>query len=190
MRYYQGIIDMHTISKGSKYKELKKSFVIFICTFDPFGENRYIYTFENTCRENKNLTLNDETLKVIVNVYGTVGNISSELKAVLDYIAKGIANTDYTKNLDNAVEKVRNDEEWRAEYMTLYMRDVENQQLGDYKRIVSSIRKKKDTLSSDFFIDMFDISDNEYNKIIYFINNKPDMDDEDIADKILNDEKE
>ena len=113
MRYYQGIIDMHTISKGSNYKELKKSFVIFICTFDPFGENRPIYTFENTCRENKDLMLNDGALKVIVNVEGTVGNISSEFKAVLDYIAKEIADTDYTRSLDNPVEKVRNDEECR-----------------------------------------------------------------------------
>ena len=198
MRYYQGIIDMHTISKGSEYKELKKSFVIFICTFDPFGENRYIYTFENTCRENKDLTLNDEALKVIVNVYGTVGNISSELKAVLDYIAKGIANTDYTKNLDIAVEKVRNDEEWRQEYMTLYMRDKENQEIGEergkvlgsYTKTISLIRGKKGKCDEDTLADWYDIDKSSCHKIIFYIDNYPNMNDEDIAKKLFNIEEE
>ena len=198
MRYYQGIIDMHTISKGSNYKELKKSFVIFICTFDPFGKGRYIYTFENTCKEDNTLTLNDEALKIIVNVCGTVGNINSELKAVLDYIAKGIANTDYTKNLDNAVEKVRNDEEWRQEYMTLYMRDIENQEIGEergkmigkFSEKISSIRRKKDRFGEDDLVDLYDIDKSSCHKIIFYIDNYPNMNDEDIAKKLFNIEEE
>ena len=35
-RYYQGLIDLNTIEKDTNYKELKESFIIFICTFDPF----------------------------------------------------------------------------------------------------------------------------------------------------------
>ena len=38
-RYYQGFIDMDLIEKGADYSKLKKSFVIFICTFDLFGKN-------------------------------------------------------------------------------------------------------------------------------------------------------
>ena len=34
MRYYQGMIDLNIIDKGEDYASLKKSFVIFICTFD------------------------------------------------------------------------------------------------------------------------------------------------------------
>ena len=37
MRYYQGMIDLNILEKGENYKNLKKSFVIFICTFDLFG---------------------------------------------------------------------------------------------------------------------------------------------------------
>ncbi len=37
MRYYQGLIDLNIIDKGEEYSSLKKSFVIFICTYDPFG---------------------------------------------------------------------------------------------------------------------------------------------------------
>ena len=50
-RYYQGVIDLHILEKGEDYTALRKSFVIFICTYDPFGKDRYIYTFENRCRE-------------------------------------------------------------------------------------------------------------------------------------------
>lgn len=48
MRYYQGVIDLNILDKGQDYTTLKKSYVIFICTFDPFGEDRHIYTYCNT----------------------------------------------------------------------------------------------------------------------------------------------
>lgn len=51
MRYYQGMIDLNILEKGENYKNLKKSFVIFICTFDLFGLGRHVYTFENRCIE-------------------------------------------------------------------------------------------------------------------------------------------
>ncbi len=50
-RYYQSVIDINMIEKGTGYKALKKSYVIFICTFDLFGRGRHIYHFENLCRE-------------------------------------------------------------------------------------------------------------------------------------------
>ena len=51
-RYYQGMIDLNILEKGENYKDLKRSFVIFVCTFDLFGERRHIYTFENRCLQN------------------------------------------------------------------------------------------------------------------------------------------
>lgn len=43
-RYYQGMIDLNLIKKGEDYKTLRKSYIIFICIFDPFGK---IYTVMN-----------------------------------------------------------------------------------------------------------------------------------------------
>ncbi len=54
------------ISKGEDYDRLKKSFVIFICTFDPFGKGRHLYTFGNRCNEDVSLVLGDETSKVFL----------------------------------------------------------------------------------------------------------------------------
>ena len=37
-RYYQGAMDVDSLSAGKKYSELKDSYVIFICIPDIFGE--------------------------------------------------------------------------------------------------------------------------------------------------------
>ena len=54
-RYYQGMIDLNLLDKGMDYTQLKQSFVIFVCTFDPFHIGRHVYTFENRCVEDPNL---------------------------------------------------------------------------------------------------------------------------------------
>ena len=44
-RFYQGIIDLKDLEKGHDYTELKDSYVIFICTFDPFNKGEAYYEF-------------------------------------------------------------------------------------------------------------------------------------------------
>lgn len=51
------------IDKGQSYKKLNPSYVIFICQFDLFHMGRHIYTFENICREDKNISLGDGVVK-------------------------------------------------------------------------------------------------------------------------------
>ncbi|MBQ9010498.1 MAG: Rpn family recombination-promoting nuclease/putative transposase, partial [Clostridia bacterium] len=46
-RFYQSMIDIRVLEKGQNYRKLKKSFIIFICNYDPYGKSRYIYTFRN-----------------------------------------------------------------------------------------------------------------------------------------------
>ena len=85
-RYYQGMIDINLLSKSMNYSKLKKSFVIFICTFDPFDRDAYVYTFQNTCKEYPEMELGDDTYKIFFNTNGKNGNVSSELKELLEYI--------------------------------------------------------------------------------------------------------
>lgn len=58
-RYYQSAVDINMIEKGLDYGLLKKSYVIFICSFDLFGKGRRIYHFENLCREDPSVRLED-----------------------------------------------------------------------------------------------------------------------------------
>lgn len=39
-RYYQGMIDLNILAKGEDYINLRKSLVIFICTFDPLWKGK------------------------------------------------------------------------------------------------------------------------------------------------------
>ena len=55
--YYQGMIDMALLGKGkdATYDQLNTSFIIFICTFDLFGEGLPMYTFRHRCVEKENV---------------------------------------------------------------------------------------------------------------------------------------
>ena len=60
-RYYQNIIGTTMLRRGMHYRELKKAYVIFICTFDPFGAGLPVYHFTYRCRENCHLQWGDLT---------------------------------------------------------------------------------------------------------------------------------
>ena len=130
MRYYQSVLDISILAPGVDYETLNRSHVVFICNYDPFGRGRYIYTFENRCIEEPDLPLGDETTKTIINIAGTSGSISSELKEVLHYLNAGRATGSYTKRLDEAVHRVKVSEERRHEYMVMMIHDMEIREEG------------------------------------------------------------
>jgi predicted transposase/invertase (TIGR01784 family) len=129
-RYYQGMIDLNILEKGDNYKDLKRSFVIFVCTFDLFGEGRHIYTFENRCIQNPELSLGDDTTKIILNTKGTMDDVTPEMKRLLDFIDGKEPEDDFTRELDEAVQAVRKNEKWRLDYMTLQMHYQEKYERG------------------------------------------------------------
>ena len=77
-RYYQGMMDWQIIDKGEYYKKLNKSYIIFICLFDVYGKGRHRYTFENMCKEDKSISMGDDTAKIFLNAKGTMNDISTE----------------------------------------------------------------------------------------------------------------
>ena len=64
VRYYHSQMDMDLLGSSNEYRELPKAYVIFICNFDPFGEGKYCYTFENRCIEELPLNLGDESKSI------------------------------------------------------------------------------------------------------------------------------
>lgn len=130
MRYYQSVMDINILAPGVDYRNLRRSFVIFLCNYDPFEEGRYLYTFENRCLQDLQLAFGDETIKVIVNTRGTIGRISERLKEIVVYLNEGKAAGDYTRQLENAVQLVKTSEERRHEYMVRMIRDMELREEG------------------------------------------------------------
>ena len=124
-RYYQGMIDLNTIEKGENYKKLKESYVIFICTFDPFHQEKAQYTFENFCIEDKELRLNDGAKKIFFNAKDYINAEDEEIREFLKYVNGEKSDSAFVKEIEDRVAQIKASEEWRLEYMTLLMREQE-----------------------------------------------------------------
>ena len=67
-------------------KQLKPGYIIFICSFDPFGKGRCQYVFEEYCKE-ADIPLGDETQKIFFNTNGTdTENVTPELLHLFEYL--------------------------------------------------------------------------------------------------------
>ena len=118
-RYYQGVADVNQIRAGAEYSELKNSYIIFINTFDLFGRDFPIYTFEHFCREDKTLALADGTFRVFINAASTQKNMPPELRGFLDYLLSGLPCSDLTGRIEQRVDSARSNKNWEVSYMTL-----------------------------------------------------------------------
>lgn len=129
-RYYQGMIDLNLIEKGVPYIELNKTYVIFICTFDPFGKNRYCYTFKNRCEEDDEVELRDDVIRIFFNTKGNTEDIPEKAKQLLHYIETKETTNDFTRILDTEVERVKQNKLWRREYMKEFLHDFDVREEG------------------------------------------------------------
>lgn len=129
-RYYHSEMDSYQIQAGHKYTELKASIVIFICGFDLFEQDRSIYTFKTICKEDTELELNDKRTSVFVNLKGSREGLPPELVCLLDYLESSEATDDFTDRINGRVENLKNDFEWRENYMMLEMKMEERFEAG------------------------------------------------------------
>ena len=148
MRYYQGAIDGDNLKRGEHYSVLKPTYIIFICPFAPFEDfNRHIYTFQERCKEEPSLLLlGSATNKIILSTKGTEDDITPELKNFLDYVETGAANDDYTKEMNNAVRVIKNNEKARLEFMSYEMNLLERE--INVRNEMSKIISQKDNIIS------------------------------------------
>ena len=83
-RYYQAILDTDLLAAGASYGVLNRTFIIFICPFDPFGAGRHIYTFRNLCIEDRTLELDDGATRIFLNTKGTRDDVDDSVRAFLN----------------------------------------------------------------------------------------------------------
>ena len=186
MRYYQAMLDLTFFPAGADYNEMRKSYVIFICNFDPYSRGRYIYTFERRCIEEQDLPAGDEARKVVVNTKGIKGDISPELKEAVIYLDREEITGPYSQELDDAVNALKSSEERRQEYMMLMTYMAEQKASGKYIAKVEQIRKwmnKQKKLSMEETADAIDVSVSVFEEVLSLIKEHPEWDDEDIADR-------
>ena len=89
MRYYQGLIDLDKLKHGQHYRNLGDTFIIFICPFKVFRDNRHVHTFRNLCVESPNVALDDGATKVFLSTKGSADDVSVTVKNFLNYVDNG-----------------------------------------------------------------------------------------------------
>ena len=129
-RYYQSMIDADLLAAGADYDDLNKTIIIFICPFDPFGEGRHIYTFENICLENTKCKLQDGTTKIFLNTKGTMTDVDGSVKAFLDYVNGIVGEDPLVREMDEMIRRIKRENEERVSYMTFAMKMMEERKEG------------------------------------------------------------
>ena len=138
-RYYVSTMDNNALKKGERYSQLRQSYVIFICTFDPFGRGLAKYTFNAICNEDHSLVLDDGVTRVFINTEGDRHRISKELASLIGYISTGEVTDDYTKDLDEEVRALRNDDGRERDYMTYMQTIMEHEDMAYSRGITQGI---------------------------------------------------
>ena len=118
-RYYHTSMDTHLLKKGRDYKDLKPSYVIFICMKDPFERGEAVYQFQ-MIDKNLQLQLNDESYTIILAINCPKGKIPKELETFFTYVEREEVdeNDDFVKRIHEKVEEVNRDTEV-TEIMTI-----------------------------------------------------------------------
>ena len=125
-RYYHSQIDMELLLRGADYSELPNSVVIFICDFDPFGEQLYCYTFKSKCEENAQIALQDGSRSIYLSTRGkNKKNVPEALVKFLDYVKADLAESkrdfqdEFVKSLQASVQQIKENREMEERFMVL-----------------------------------------------------------------------
>ncbi len=187
-RYYQSAIDVDIVNKGESVGKLKKSLIIFITTYDPYGKGWYMYPFETICCWDSEVRMKDEAKRIVLNTKGTKDKegyeVSGEIKEMLSFMDGNSPKTEYAKMLDAAVQKIRQSEERRREYMSINVERADDKELGEYRKVVGQIRGSK--YSDDILVDVLRIDGRTLLYVRQVLSEHPDWDDEEVAEEVLN----
>ena len=87
-RYYQSMLDIDSLMKGADYSALRESYVVFLCTQDPFGKGLPVYTFDRKCAENDKVDLGDTAHVKIFNCSAFDKETDSKLRVFMDFVQR------------------------------------------------------------------------------------------------------
>ena len=126
IRFYQSSIDRRTLEPAESYRQLRESYVIFICTDDYYGRGLALYKRKSVIEGAEDLTYKDGSHAYILNAAFTVRNLSEPALEFLRYINAryrnlpiDISDSDYLTRIDRAVEDIKADKGKVERLMTL-----------------------------------------------------------------------
>ena len=120
-RYYLSLTDTKYLGTSSDYDKLPEYFSIWILPYDPFGDNRMIYTVKNMVVENPDLVYNEGVTRIFLYTDGELGG-TDEVRTLLRYFSStsdANAIDSELRSIQSIINDVKNNREVGEKYMTM-----------------------------------------------------------------------
>lgn len=143
VRFYHAIIDSRCLKKGEGFGKLKRVFVIFVCSYDPFDRGRMVYTIRNMCEEIPEMEYDDGLRTVFLNTKGDGAGVPEELVALLRFLEdtrEVNAVNDVLRELLEMVRVVKDD----GKVTVAYMKSFEIEHHGLLRGLIEACIRNRD----------------------------------------------
>ena len=143
-RYYTSMVDLDQLEKGTAYRELRQSVVIFLCMFDPFHMGLQKYTFLRRCEEAPELDLGDGTAQIIL----TGAEPEGADPVIAQFFRYCASSTDETaaacdgelvQRIHQRVRMLKNNRKLEVEYMKMWELEQKRYQEGVMNGIAQGV---------------------------------------------------
>lgn len=121
-RYYLGAADVSTTPRRTKFKDLKETYILFICKDDPFNYGIPLYTEHKNFKELPLVEINDKSHKLFYNCSAYAKAADEDVSSVLEFIYNLKANSKFAKKLQDSVILAKAEPIFKDEYM--YFADI------------------------------------------------------------------
>lgn len=123
-RYYHSQMDMELLVSGTPYELLSDVYVIFICDYDPFGREKYRYTFNAKCEEDTGLSMEDGSHSVFLSTKGKNElEVPEELVKFLRFVESDLENStndyedEFVARLQASIRHIKESRKMGERYM-------------------------------------------------------------------------
>lgn len=128
-RYYSACLDTSTLRKGQYFNSLGDVYIIFLCLKDPFKKGLACYSYRRTCSQDTSMP-DDRTYNLFYNIQACSTVAGRELRNFLEFIKTDRPTDTFTQTLAEKVKQTKQNAQYRRNYMTLEMKEIERYQQG------------------------------------------------------------
>ena len=121
-RYYLSSSDVATTKRRTKFKDIRETYILFICKDDPFGEGIPRYTKISRFLETDRISYDDKSRNVFYNCSAWEKEGNPEVRGVLKFIYGLKPDSSLALEMDEAASLAKQKSELEDEYM--YFSDI------------------------------------------------------------------
>lgn len=141
--FYHGQINGEQLTKGKKYNDIENSYVVFLCTFDPFGYGDARYDVVTVLDNHRERKVDSGLTTVFLNSKASdKSNLSVGLQDYLNYMNGPVANAsdNYLKRLQKDIDDFVRGKDWRKTMLDISEIREEGRVEGRKEEQIESVR--------------------------------------------------